>query len=181
MPVQHLSGSPDTQTPNRLPSGHQTGVSKSLHRTWIPTPLPTGHCISTAAWMRCQYQGHAWRDTQQTRAWVHVVSANVNKPLSCNWLTRARCAANINKPRVGSGRVPYPRAVLVTRARCAGDVVFMSSYALGRSPDIWEDPEHFRPVRVQIPASHASSAPQSPCMRTYLWMFLLQAYASLHG
>ena len=30
---------------------------------------------------------------------------------------------------------------------CAGDVVFMSSYALGRSADIWEDPEEFRPVR----------------------------------
>ena len=29
----------------------------------------------------------------------------------------------------------------------AGDVVFMSSYALGRSADIWEDPEEFRPVR----------------------------------
>lgn len=53
----------------------------------------------------------------------------------------------------------------------------MSSYALGRSPDIWEDPEQFRPVRVQIPASHVSSALQSPCMGTYLWMFLLQACA----
>lgn len=29
----------------------------------------------------------------------------------------------------------------------AGDVVFMSSYALGRSADIWEAPEEFRPVR----------------------------------
>ena len=29
----------------------------------------------------------------------------------------------------------------------AGDVVFMSSYALGRSADIWEAPDEFRPVR----------------------------------
>lgn len=29
----------------------------------------------------------------------------------------------------------------------AGDVVFMSSYALGRSPALWEDASAFRPVR----------------------------------
>ena len=29
----------------------------------------------------------------------------------------------------------------------------MSSYALGRSADIWEDPEDFRPVRLQRHAS----------------------------
>jgi cytochrome P450 len=39
----------------------------------------------------------------------------------------------------------------------AGDVVFMSSYALGRSPDIWQDPEQFRPVR-RTAAAFASVA-----------------------
>ena len=30
-----------------------------------------------------------------------------------------------------------------------GDVVFMSSYALGRSPALWEDASDFRPVRTE--------------------------------
>mgnify|MGYP001806755631 CR=1 FL=1 len=36
----------------------------------------------------------------------------------------------------------------------AGDVVFMSSYALGRSPDLWRDPLTFDPSRFS-PANEA--------------------------
>lgn len=38
----------------------------------------------------------------------------------------------------------------ITPPPLAGDVVFMSSYALGRSPALWEDASEFRPVRKDV-------------------------------
>ena len=47
----------------------------------------------------------------------------------------------------------------------------MSSYALGRSADIWADPEEFRPVRF------CSDKLPSVCV-SILWMDLVRTHAT---
>lgn len=52
--------------------------------------------------------------------------------------------------------------------QCTGDVVFMSSYALGRSPALWEDATTFNPVSAQLPAPHLSKLTPVNAIKTMI-------------